>query len=117
MTAPLKVVPEAPHGRDDCKIAIHGLSYTYVTRAGETLALDNLGFSVREGEFCSIVGPSGCGKSTLLSILSGLLEPTEGQVLLEVVRFWGTNGKLGFFLKFDIFFYWGTVLHNAELGL
>ncbi|MDB5842341.1 MAG: NitT/TauT family transport system ATP-binding protein [Herminiimonas sp.] len=99
------------------KIAIENLSYTYVTASGETSALQRLDFNVPDGEFCSIVGPSGCGKSTLLSILSGLLPPTEGQVLLDGARISGTNGKVGFFLQKDHLFEWRTVLQNAELGL
>jgi ABC-type nitrate/sulfonate/bicarbonate transport system ATPase subunit len=59
------------NGRE--RIRGEGLSYTYLTRAGETLALKHLDLVVCDGEFCSIVGPSGCGKSTLLAIISGLL--------------------------------------------
>ncbi|MEZ5260112.1 MAG: ATP-binding cassette domain-containing protein [Ilumatobacteraceae bacterium] len=40
-------------------------------------------FTVRKGEFVTIVGPSGCGKSTLLKIASGLLEPTSGAVKVD----------------------------------
>ena len=50
--------------------------------AGVT-ALDDVDFSVQEGEFLSILGPSGCGKTTLLRILIGLLAPDEGRVLLH----------------------------------
>jgi NitT/TauT family transport system ATP-binding protein len=71
-------------GRD--RIRCEGLSYTYLTRSGETLALNGLDLAVRDGEFCSIVGPSGCGKSTLLALISGLLQPTEGQLLFDGVR-------------------------------
>ena len=51
-------------------------------------ALGGISFSVRQGEFLSIVGPSGCGKTTLLRCVSGLMAPTTGQVMLEghVVR-------------------------------
>lgn len=47
------------------------------------LALDNVSFSVTEGEFLSILGPSGCGKTTLLRILIGLLSPDSGKVFLK----------------------------------
>ena len=49
--------------------------YAYHTPDGETRALEDISFSVREGEFIAIVGPSGCGKSTLLHLIFGLLEP------------------------------------------
>ena len=45
------------------------ISYTYHTLQGETLALSDISFSLKKGEFAAIVGPSGCGKSTLLSLI------------------------------------------------
>ena len=99
------------------RIRGENLSYTYLTRAGETLALKNLNLAIRDGEFCSIVGPSGCGKSTLLGIVSGLLQPTEGQVLLDGARVRGTNERVGILLQKDHLFEWRTVLQNAVLGL
>ncbi len=117
MTAYLKAMAELPTVAARHKITIENLSYTYLTAGGETSALNNLNFNVPNGEFCSIVGPSGCGKSTLLSILSGLLQPTEGQVLLDGARISATKGKVGFCLQKDHLFEWRTVLQNAELGL
>jgi NitT/TauT family transport system ATP-binding protein len=47
---------------------------------GDLLAVKDVTFDVREGEFISIVGPSGCGKTTLLKMICGLLEPSSGQI-------------------------------------
>ncbi|MGK0365353.1 MAG: putative ABC transport system ATP-binding protein [Saprospiraceae bacterium] len=55
---------------------IKGLSKIYRTEEVETTALNNVNFTVNEGEFISVMGPSGCGKSTLLNII-GLLDSTE----------------------------------------
>ncbi len=49
----------------------------------QTEALSNVSFSIREGEFFSILGPSGCGKTTLLRILAGFESPDEGAILLN----------------------------------
>lgn len=99
------------------KIRVEGLSHTYLTREGETHALRGVTLAVLDGEFCSIVGPSGCGKSTLLSLISGLIPPTEGRVLLDGTPIRGTSRHVGFLLQKDYLFEWRTVLKNVELGL
>jgi NitT/TauT family transport system ATP-binding protein len=99
------------------RIRAEGLSYVYLTRAGETVALKGLDLGIRDGEFCSIVGPSGCGKSTLMALVSGLLRPTEGRILLDGAPVSGTSERIGILLQKDNLFEWRTVLQNAELGL
>lgn len=49
----------------------------------ETIALDNISFLIKEGEFVSIIGPSGSGKSTLMHILGALDVPTSGEYYLD----------------------------------
>ena len=73
-----------------------------------TEATLDVSFSVRPGEFVTIVGPSGCGKSTLLRIASGLLEPTGGSV--EVDR-----QRLGYVFQDATLLPWRTVQGNVEL--
>jgi len=58
----------------------------YHSLNGEIDALQNINFSVSEGEFISIVGPSGCGKSTLLSLIAGLMAPPTGVLGPEIRR-------------------------------
>lgn len=49
----------------------------------DSVALDDISFSMNEGEFLSVLGPSGCGKTTLLRILIGLLKPNSGNIFLD----------------------------------
>ena len=63
-------------------IAVTNLVKTYYSQAGETPVLKGLNFTVRQGEFVSIMGPSGSGKSTLMHILGVLDVPTSGEYLL-----------------------------------
>src|SRR2546428_6731840 len=63
-------------------IDVAGLSKAYQGRHGPSLALQDVTFAVRAGEFAALIGPSGCGKTTLLHILAGLIEPTAGSVSL-----------------------------------
>lgn len=59
------------------------LAKAYGNGLGATLAIKDLSFEVRDREFFCIVGPSGCGKTTLLKCISGLLQVTSGEVLLD----------------------------------
>ncbi|HYG16953.1 MAG TPA: ABC transporter ATP-binding protein, partial [Bacteroidia bacterium] len=55
------------------------LSKVYQTDEVETISLDKINITVREGEFLAIMGPSGCGKSTLLNILGLIDNPSSGE--------------------------------------
>lgn len=85
-------------------------------RFGETLALSEASLQVAEGEFVSIVGPSGCGKSTLFNVISGLLLPTSGRVLLDGLAITGETGHVGYMLQKDLLVPWRTVVGNIVLG-
>ncbi|SDL35028.1 ABC transporter ATP-binding protein [Aliiruegeria lutimaris] len=52
-------------------------------RFGDTLAVDNVSFSVPRGSFFSILGPSGCGKTTIMRMIAGFLEPSSGDILIR----------------------------------
>ena len=60
-------------------LRLHSVRKTF----GDTVALQDVSLSVREGEFLAMVGPSGCGKSTLLQIVAGLIAPSQGEVMLD----------------------------------
>lgn len=96
---------------------IHNIGMKYQALDGEITALEDIHFSVQDGEFVSIVGPSGCGKSTLLSIVSGLLSPTSGTVEFNGEKVKGTSDKIGYMLQRDHLFDWRTILQNVMLGL
>ena len=60
-------------------IQINGISKHF----GNVKAVDDVSFSIREGEFFSLLGPSGCGKTTLLRLLAGFEYPTNGNLLID----------------------------------
>ncbi len=66
-------------------ITVSDVGKTYAAARAPVVALSGISLAMREGEFVSIVGPSGCGKSTLLQILAGLIEGSEGTVLVDGV--------------------------------
>jgi NitT/TauT family transport system ATP-binding protein len=98
-------------------LTIENLHHTYFTRTTATTALSDITLDVKEGEFISFLGPSGCGKTTLLSIIAGLIEPTEGTVLLENKPIKTSQNDIGYMLQQDYLFPWKTIEENIQLGL
>jgi ABC-type nitrate/sulfonate/bicarbonate transport system ATPase subunit len=94
------------------KLRVEDLRHSF----GDTPALAPTTLDVVEGEFASLVGPSGCGKSTLFNIVSGLIEPTAGRVLLDGRDVTGTTGHVGYMLQKDLLLPWRTVTENIVLG-
>ncbi|WP_324275492.1 ATP-binding cassette domain-containing protein [Blastococcus brunescens] len=62
---------------------VRGIKKVYESKDRTVEAVRDLTFTLQAGELACLVGPSGCGKTTLLKIMSGLLEPTSGEVLME----------------------------------
>jgi NitT/TauT family transport system ATP-binding protein len=67
----------------DDLIAVSGLGKIFSSPSGPVEALRKIDFSIRQGEFVSLLGPSGCGKSTLLMLLAGLQQASEGSIRIE----------------------------------
>ena len=93
-------------------IKLTGVSHSFHTVAGETIAIQDLDLTVYDGDFLAIVGPSGCGKTTVLSLIMGLMSPTAGSV-----RFLRENLRLGYMLQRDHLLDHRTVEKNVLLGL
>lgn len=98
-------------------VEIKELKKIYTSRKGETIALNGVDLNIKRNEFITIVGPSGCGKSTLLNILSGLLEPTSGEVFCDGKLIEGTSADRGVVFQQYALFPWLTVKNNIEYGL
>ncbi|MFR8032790.1 MAG: ABC transporter ATP-binding protein [Lachnospiraceae bacterium] len=98
-------------------LEIKNISYSYQTLEAETMALQDISFTVGEGEFVSIVGPSGCGKSTLLNLICGLSKADTGEILLNGSKIDRTSTHIGYMLQKDHLFEWRSVYSNVTLGL
>ena len=108
---------------DDGASASHGPDTGFALR-DVTVGYDNsvtvardVSFSVALGEFAALIGPSGCGKSTLLNAISGLIEPIDGEIVLNGDSHADRLGKIAYMQQRDLLLPWRTVLANARLGL
>jgi putative ABC transport system ATP-binding protein len=59
------------------------INKSYQTEAGVVPVLKNINLQIQPGEFVGILGPSGCGKSTLLNMMTGIDQPTQGEVVID----------------------------------
>ncbi|MFI1257437.1 ABC transporter ATP-binding protein [Streptomyces netropsis] len=98
-------------------IELRGVSKVFRTPSGGAHpAVRDLDLAVGPGEFVAVVGPTGCGKSTVLTLVSGLDEPTEGDVLIGGEPVTGIRPEVGFVFQQDAVFPWRTVLSNVMAG-
>jgi ABC-type nitrate/sulfonate/bicarbonate transport system ATPase subunit len=84
---------------------------------GDLVVHDGIQFVVKENEFLCVCGPSGCGKTTLLDILSGLLKPTGGSVLLDGESVDPKKHSISFVFQEPSTLPWLTVWENIATGL
>ena len=83
----------------------------------DKLTLKDIHLEIKEGEFVCILGPSGCGKSTLLNLIAGLIEPSEGSILLDGVEMKGPGADRVMMFQESALFPWLNVLDNVKFGM
>jgi NitT/TauT family transport system ATP-binding protein len=89
---------------------------TLTKRFGGLVAIEDISFEVKPGEFISVIGPSGCGKSTLFNIIGGFLREHEGRVVLdgEAAQ---VRRAIGMVFQEESTFPWRTTLQNVAFPL
>lgn len=98
-------------------LEINKVSKTFINENGNVHVLDNLNFSVQNGEFISIIGPSDCGKSTLLKLIAGLDLEYEGTIVVGSHEVHGPSKNRGFIFQEHRLFPWLTVEKNIAGNL
>lgn len=105
-------------------LRVQNLSKIYDTSAGRVVALDKVSFTIKNGEFVSIVGPSGSGKSTILNMVGALDRPTTGKIYIDDVDIFSLNNselatlrnkRIGFIFQSFNLINRTTVLKNVKL--
>lgn len=99
------------------QIEFSGVKKVFGTGADAVHAFGPVDLSIAEGEFISLLGPSGCGKSTLMLMTAGLLETTEGDVLIGGTKVQGPQTDVGVMFQDNTLVPWRTVRGNVELQL
>ena len=90
------------------EIKFINVSKSFYSLTDETKVLKDINIEIPKGKIIAIVGPSGCGKSTILNLISGLIKPTSGEVIV--------NGTVGYMFQKDNLLEWRNVYKNITLG-
>lgn len=93
------------------KLEVSGLSFSYDNKK----LFENLDFSIKEGEFVSLLGPSGCGKSTILKLLTGVIQAETGRITVDGQPVTGLSEHFAYMPQNDLLFPWKTILDNVCL--
>ena len=101
----------------DRYLRVENVGMTFETKKGSFVALERIDLSIRKGEFVSLIGHSGCGKSTLLNMVAGLLQPTEGGILLAEREIGGPGPDRGVVFQNHSLLPWLTCFDNVYLAV
>ena len=102
---------------DQAVIEMRQVSHFFDTPTGKFHVIDNLDLSIPEATFTSVVGPSGCGKSTLTRLISGLIEPSSGEIWLSGSKVSGPRSNVGMAFQNPVMLEWRNVMRNITLPL
>ncbi len=103
---------------NDTIIEIKNVNRTYIDDKDNFVeALQDINFTIRRGEFVSIIGSSGCGKTTLLRLIAGLDLPESGILTLDGQEITSPNPQRGYVVQQGGLFPWLTVEQNIATGL
>jgi nitrate/nitrite transport system ATP-binding protein len=93
------------------------LGMRFPTPKGEFVALKDVNLKIKQGEFVSLIGHSGCGKSTVLNLVAGLLEATDGGVIVDGREVDGPGPERAVVFQNHSLLPWLTVYQNVELAV
>lgn len=99
--------------KKNVKVQVNNLCKSF----GDLKVIEDCSFQIKEGEFVCVVGPTGCGKTTFLNVLSNLLEPTSGEVLIDGEKASPRKHNLSFIFQEPSSLPWLTVEKNIAYGL
>jgi ABC-type nitrate/sulfonate/bicarbonate transport system ATPase subunit len=99
------------------KIEVRGLKKSFASDKGPLPVVEEVSFTVNDGEFVAVVGPSGCGKSTLMNMMAGFVQPDAGSIVIDGVPRSKPDSKGILISQQGSVFPWLTVRENLMFGL
>lgn len=97
----------------DIKVEVKNLCKNF----GELEVLKDVSFNIKKGEFVCVVGPTGCGKTTFLNLLTKIIEPSAGQILIDGRPADPREHNLAFVFQEPSSYSWLTVEQNIAFGM
>jgi NitT/TauT family transport system ATP-binding protein len=101
----------------DKRIVFDSVYKAFATDKGPLKVVEDVSFSILDGEFVSLVGPSGCGKTTMLNMVAGFILPSGGTVTLDGKPIEGPSAQRGMMFQDYGVFPWLTIEQNIAFGL
>lgn len=101
----------------DRYVLIENVNMSFETKKGNFQALKDVNFSIKEGEFISIIGHSGCGKSTVLNLIAGLLQATDGLLFCNGREIAGPGPERAVVFQNHSLLPWLTCAENVYLAV
>jgi NitT/TauT family transport system ATP-binding protein len=98
-------------------VALDDVTLAYGQGAARQLILDKTDLVVTQGDFVALVGPSGCGKSTILKLVTGLVKPTSGAVLVKGREVGAVPVRVGMAFQNPTLLPWLTIRDNVMMPL
>lgn len=96
-------------------VVLKNVSYSYTNeKRQKNLVISQLNMEINNGEFISIIGRSGTGKSTILRLMTGLLQPDEGEIQIDQKDI--SLGDVGYMPQKDLLLPWRTILDNIMIA-
>lgn len=95
------------------KLTCHNITASY---EGENI-IEDINIELNQGELVCLLGVSGVGKTTLFQVISGLLKPDTGRVMLDDRDITGQAGNVSYMLQKDLLFQYKTIIDNVALPL
>ena len=99
------------------KIEVRSLNKSYESDQGRLVVIEDVSFTVRDGETVAIIGPSGCGKTTLMNMIAGFVRPDAGAIVIDGVPRLKPDPKGILITQHGSVFPWLTVRENLMFGL